>query len=90
MIKFDEVTWENTQEHNIHWLQIPDNPYRIQIVDGSGSGKTNASVNLINRQTEIDKIFLYAKNPYELKYQYLINRCKEVSLKHLKDPKAFI
>ena len=63
---------------------------RILIVGGSGSGKTNALFNLINSQPHIDKIYLYAKDPYEEKYQYLINKREKVGLDHFKDPKAFI
>ena len=44
------------------------------IIGGSGSGKTNALLNLINNQPDIDKIYLYAKDPYEAKYQLLINK----------------
>ena len=47
---------------------IPDHPYRILIVGASGSGKTSALFNLINNQPDIDKIYLYAKDPYESKY----------------------
>ena len=54
------------------------------------SGKTNALLNLIENQTDIDKIFLYAKDPYEAKYQYLINKREGVSINRFKDPKAFI
>ena len=42
MINFDEVTRENRQEHNPEWPEIPDHPYRVLIVGGSKSGKTNA------------------------------------------------
>ena len=63
MINFDEVTGENTKEHNPRWPQTPGHPYRILTAGGSGSGKTNALLNLINHQPEIDKIFLYAKDP---------------------------
>ena len=59
-------------EHNLKWRYIPDHPYRILIVGGSGSGKTNALLNLINNQLDIDKIYLHAKDPYK-KNQYLIN-----------------
>ena len=45
-------------------------------------------MNLINNQPDIDKIYLYAKDPYEAKYQYLINKPEKVD--HFKDPKAFI
>ena len=77
-------------EHNSKWPYIPDHPYRIVIVGGSGSGKTNALLNLINNQPDIDKIYLYAKDPYEKIYQYLINKREKVGLNHFNDPKAFI
>ena len=44
-------------------------------------------MNLINNQLDIDKIYLYAKDPYEKKYQYLINKREKVGLDHFKDPK---
>ena len=47
-------------------------------------------MNLINNQPDIDKIYLYAKDPYEAKYQYLINKRDKVVLDHFKDPKAFM
>ena len=47
-------------------------------------------ISLINNQQDIDKIYLYAKDPYEDKYQYLINKRESVGLKHFNDPKAFI
>ena len=50
MINFDDYTNENIIEHNSKWPYIPDYPYRILIVGGSGSGKTNALLNLINNQ----------------------------------------
>ena len=70
------------------WKQ--DHPYRILIVGGSGSWKTNALLNLIKNQPYIDKIYLYAKDPYEAKYQFLINKRKSKGLRHFNDPKAFI
>ena len=90
MINFDEYTNENRIAHNFKWPYIPDHPYRILIVGGSGSGKTNALLSLINNQPDIDKIYLYAKDLYEAKYQYLINKHEKVGLDHFKDPKAFI
>ena len=90
MINFDDYTNENKIEHNSTWPDIPDHPYRILIAGGSGSGKTNALLNLINNQPDIDKIYLYAKDPYEAKYQYLINQSEKVGLDHFKDPKAFM
>ena len=90
MINIDDYTNENKIEHNSKWPYIPDHPYRILIVDCSGSGKTNALLNIINNQSDIDKIYLYAKDPYEAKYQYLINKRGKVGLDHFKDPKAFM
>ena len=90
MINFDDYTNKNKTEHNLNWPYIPDHSYRILIVGGSGSGKTNALLNLINKQPDIDKICLYVKDPYEAKFQYLINKCEKVGLDHFKDPKAFM
>ena len=60
------------------------------IIGGSGSGKINVLLNLIENQPDIDKIYLYAKDPYEAKYQYLINKREGVGIDHFNDPKAFI
>ena len=68
---------ENKTEHNKNWPHAPDHTHRILIVGGSGSGKTNVLLNLIENQPDIDKIYLYAKDPYEAKYQYLINIVKK-------------
>ena len=86
MITFNDIT----KEHNPNWSQIPDHPYRILIIGGSGSGKTNSLFNLINQQPDIDKIYLYAKDPYEAKYQFLIKKREDVGTKHFNDSKAFI
>ena len=77
-------------EHNKNWPYNPDHPFRILITGGSRSGKTNVLLNLIENQPDIDKIYLYAKDPYEAKYQYLINIREKVGLKRFNDPKAFI
>ena len=77
-------------ENNQKWPYIPDHPYRILIIGGSGYGKTNALLNLINNQPDIDKIYLYATDPYENKYQFLNNKRESTGLKHFNDPKAFI
>ena len=90
MINFDDYTNEIKSESNLKWPYIPDHPYRILIIGGSGSGKTNALFNLIKSQPDIDKIYPYAKDPYETKYQYLINKHEKVGLDHFNDPKAFI
>ena len=84
MINFDNYTNENKTEHNPKWPYIPDHPYRILFIGGSRSGLKNALLNLINNQPDIDKIYLYAKDPYEAKYQYLINKCEKVGLDHFK------
>ena len=55
---FDNYTNENKTEHNSKWLYIPDHPYRILIIGGSGSGKTNAFLNLIDNHLNIDKTYL--------------------------------
>ena len=68
MINFDDYTNENKSEHNENWPYIPNHPYRILIIWGSGSGKTNVLFNLINNQPDIDKIYLYAKDLSEPKY----------------------
>ena len=90
MINSDGVTKENMKEHNTNWSKIPDHPYRILIIRGSGSGKTDSLFNLIRQQADIDKIYLYAKDPYEAKYQFLINKRESTGLKHCNDYKAFI
>ena len=89
MINFDNVT-KNMKAHNPNWPQIPDHPYRILIIGGSRSGKTNSFFNLINHIPDIDKIYLYIKDPYELKYQFLINKRKSTGLEHFNNSKAFI
>ena len=90
MIHFDDYANENKIEHNSNWPYIPDQPYRILIVGCSGSGKTNALLNLIKNQEDIDKTYLYAKDPYEAKYQYLMNKPKKIGFKHYGDPRAFM
>ena len=72
------------------WPYIPDHPYRILIKGDSGSRKANTLLNLINNQPDNDKICLYAKDPYEAKYQYLINKHEKLGLKHFDGSIAFI
>ena len=90
MINLDSITNENNKEHNKKWPYIPDYPYRILIIGGSGSGKTNALLNLISQQDDIDKIYLYAKDLSEAKYEFLIKKREDAGIKHLNDSKAFI
>ena len=90
MFNFDYITKEDIKKHNPNWPEIPDNSYRILIMGGSGSGKTNALLNLINHKADISKIDLYAKDPCKGKYQLLINIRESTGLKYLNDSKAFI
>ena len=90
MINFNNVTKENMKVHSPKWPQISNHLYRILIIGGSGSGKTNSLFRLINQQQDIDNIYLYAKGPYEAKYQFLINKGESTGLKHLNDSKFFI
>ena len=84
MINVVDYANEKKTEHILKW------PYRILIIGGSGLGKTNALLNLINNQSDIDKISLYVKDPYEAKYQFLINKRESTGSKSFNDPKAFI
>ena len=78
------------KQHNPNWPQISDHPYRILTIGDSGSGKINSLFNLISHQPDIDKIYLYPKDHFEEKYQFLINKRKSTGLKHFNDSKAFI
>ena len=90
MINLDDVAKGNIKEQTPNLPQIPDHPYRILMAGGFESGKTNSLFNLISHQLYIDKIYLYAKDPYEAKYLLLINKRESTELKHLNDSKAFI
>ena len=89
MINFDDYANENKTKHNPDWPYIPDHPYKILIIGGSGSGKTNALLNLINNQQDIDEIYLYAKDLYDAKYQFLMNKRESIELKYFNYPEAF-
>ena len=84
MINLDSITNENHKKHNEKWPHIPDHPYKITIIGGSGSGKINTLLNLIKEQDKhdvIDKIYLYAKDLNEPKYEYLIKKRENVGRK---------
>ena len=71
---FNYISNEIPKEHNSNQPEIPDHPYRISKVGGSGSGRTNAFLHLINNELDIDKIYLCVKDPSEAKYQIVINK----------------
>ena len=89
-INLDSITNENNKKHNEKWPYIPDHPYRILIIGGSGSGKTSTLLNLIKKQNDIDKIYLYAKDLSEPKYEFLMKKRKDVGIKYCSDSNAFI
>ena len=90
MINFDDYVNENKTKYNKIWPYTPDHPYRILIIGGSWSWKTNVLLNLIEKQPDIDKIYVYVTDTCEAKYQYLINIREKVSLKYFNDRKVFI
>ena len=90
MLNLDDITNENKKKHNEKWLFIPDYPYRILIIGGSGSGKTNALLNLVKKQDDIGKIYLYAKDLGKPKYEFLIKKRDDAEIKHLNNSNAFI
>ena len=83
MINLDSITNKNNKKHNEKWPYIPDHSFRIIIIGGSGSGKTNALINLINEQNNIDKIYLHVRDLLESKYEYLIKKREDLGIKHL-------
>ena len=79
MFNLDVITNENNNDHNKKW------PYRMLIIGPSGSGKTNASLNLIQKQDKdslIDKIYLYAKDLSKPEYQFLIKKREDAGIKN--------
>ena len=82
MVNFDDVTKENIKQYSPSWSQILDHSYRILTIGGSGSRTINALLNLISHKLHTDKIYLYSKNAYEAKYQFVINIREGVGSKH--------
>ena len=83
MINLDSIANENNKKHNEKWPCIPDHSYRIMIIGGSRSGKTNTLLNLTNEQHNIDKIYFYARDLNEPKYKIWIKKRKDAGIKHL-------
>ena len=81
MINFDDYANDKKAEHNLKQPHIPNHPYRILKIGGSGSGKTNELLNLINNKPDIYKIHLYAKDPYKAEYQFLIKKKRKCRIK---------
>ena len=88
MFNLDDITNEKNKEHNNKWPFIPNHPYRILIIGVSGPRKTNALLNLIKEQDDIDKIYLNAKDLSEPKYEFLIKKRDDAEAKHLNDSNA--
>ena len=90
IINLYSITNESKKKKNEKWPFIPDHPYRIIIIGGSGSGKTNALSSLINEQNDIDKIYLNARDLSEPKYEYLIKKREDAGIKYVNNPDVFI
>ena len=84
MLNLDNIVSNKKENKNNIW------PFRMLIIGPSGSGKTNVLLHLINNLHPIDKIYLYAKDIHEPKYEHLINKREQAGIKNLDDPKAFI
>ena len=82
MLNLDHITNENNKEHYKNRSFIPYHPYRILIIGGSGSGITNALLNLLSQQGDIGKIYLYLT---ESKHEFLIKQSEDAGIKHLND-----
>ena len=89
MFNLDDITDENNKEYNEKWPFIPDYMDRSLITGGSRSGKTNLLNNLMKEQGNIDKIYLYAKDLSETKYELLIKDREYVGIKYCYDLIAF-
>ena len=89
-ITFDDVTKENIKDHNPNSPKIPNHPCKILIVQRSVSEEKNSLFYLISQEPGSHEICLYAKDPFEAKHQFLINRRESAGLKHFNDSKAFV
>ena len=89
MIIFDDVREENRNERKPSWTPICDCPFRMLLISDSASRKANALLDLVINQPHVDYIYLYVKDPFEVKYQLLIKKCKNVGLTYCNNFKAF-
>ena len=85
LMMLPKKTWQNI-------IQVGQkyHPCRVLIIGSSGSGKTNSLINLINQQLDVYKTYVFAKESYKVKYQFLINKREFTGLKHFHDSKVFI
>ena len=88
IINFDDVTKEKIEEHNPNWPENSQLTIQNINIQRFGIWKKSSLLNLINHETDIDKIYLYAKDPYEGKYQFLINKRESIGFKYLNHSKA--
>ena len=88
MINFDDYTNENKTEHNTKWSYILDHPCKI-LIEG-GVPNQEKQITKFKNQHDIDKIYLYTKDPYQAKYQYSTKKREKADLHHYDDTKAFI
>ena len=86
MLNLDNIV----SNKNTNSLEDNNWPFRMLIIGLSGSGKTNTLLHSINDLHPIDKIYLYAKDIHEPKYEYLINKREQAGIKNLNDPHDFI
>ena len=84
MLNLDNIVSNKKENKDNNW------PFRMLTIGPSGSGKTNTLFHLINNLHPVDKIYLYAKDIHEPKYEYLISKREQTGIKNLDDPKAFI
>ena len=64
----DNIINENIKVYNANWTEIHNHPYKVLVIGGSLSEKTNSLFNLISQKPDIDKIVLHAKDLYQAKY----------------------
>ena len=86
MLNLDNIVSNKKKSYS----ENDDWPFRTLIIGPSGSGKTNTLLYLIDKFHPIDKIYLYAKDTNEEKFQYLINKREQAGIKNLNDPHVFI